>query len=114
MKVSFKSTGILSSRIPQPDPLPTADPKTLAKVVKDASEALLSLTDRLNALALTAALVDCFAASLGSRNEMDYCLNRLYELLNAAGEQVRQIQKLLHVPAPAEAMVDSKPRLFHD
>jgi hypothetical protein len=74
-----------------------SDSAALAQVVHAASDAVAALADRLNALALRAALLGGIADSLGTDAHIDSYLNRLTSLVGAAGDQMRRIQTVLHV-----------------
>jgi hypothetical protein len=68
--------------------------ETFADAVRQASDAVTTLADRLNALALRIALL---GAAAGAENDLESCLVRLYSLVDSAGSQIRLIQNLLPV-----------------
>lgn len=74
-----------------------SDNAALAEVVHAASEAVTALADRLNALALRTALLGEVAHSFGAEANVEDYLNRLSALVDSAGDQMRRIQKILHV-----------------
>ena len=74
-----------------------SDSAALAEVVHAASEAVTTLADRLNALALRTALLGGVADSFGAGANVEAYLNRLSTLVDSAGDQMRRIQKVLQV-----------------
>jgi len=74
-----------------------SDSAALAEVVHAASEAVTTLADRLNALALRTALLGGVADSFGAEANVEAYLNRLSALVDSAGDQMRRIQKVLQV-----------------
>jgi hypothetical protein len=74
-----------------------SDNAALAEVVHAASEAVTTLADRLNALALRTALLGGVADSFGAEAEVEGYLMRLSSLVASAGDQMRRIQKVLQV-----------------
>ena len=74
-----------------------SDSASLTEVVQAASEAVTTLADRLNALALRAALLGGVADSFGAESNVEGYLNRLCALVESAGDQMRRIQKVLQV-----------------
>ena len=74
-----------------------SDNAALAEVVHAASEAVTTLADRLNALALRTALLGGVADSFGAEANVEGYLKRLSSLVASAGDQMRRIQKVLQV-----------------
>ncbi len=74
-----------------------SDSAALAELVHAASEAVTTLADRLNALALRTALLGGVADSFGAEANVEAYLNRLSALVDSAGDQMRRIQKVLQV-----------------
>jgi hypothetical protein len=74
-----------------------SDNAALAEVVHAASEAVTTLADRLNALALRTALLGGVADSFGAEANVEGYLTRLSSLVTSAGDQMRRIQKVLRV-----------------
>jgi hypothetical protein len=85
-----------------------ADNATLPEVVHAASEAVKALADRLNALALRTALLREVADSFGAEANVDGYLNRLYSLVDSAGNQMRRIQQILHVVETKTGQTESR------
>jgi hypothetical protein len=74
-----------------------SDSASLAEVVCAASEAVTTLADRLNALALRTALLGGAADRLGAEANLQSYLHRLSSLVDLAGEQMGRIQNVLHI-----------------
>jgi hypothetical protein len=86
-----------------------SDAAALAEVVHSASEAVTTLADRLNALALRVALMGGVSDLFGRQVEVDVYLNRLSSLVTSAGDQMRRVQKLLYSLEASTFSADSKP-----
>jgi hypothetical protein len=71
------------------------DVETFAGAVRQASDAVTTLADRLNALALRIALLGSAAGA--ENDDLESYLVRLYSLVDSAGSQMRLIQNLLPV-----------------
>jgi hypothetical protein len=97
MKVISKERNTAASAEVPDSKWTPSDSAALAKVVHAASDAVAALADRLNALALRAALLGGIANSFGTDANIESYLNRLTSLVGAAGEQMRRIQTVLHV-----------------
>jgi len=82
------------SNAPEDDWKPS-DVKVLVDGVHNALEAVTTLADRLNALALRVALMGGITDGVSSEVAVEAYLNRLSSLVMLSGEQMRKVQKLL-------------------
>ena len=73
------------------------DDTTFEEAMAIAAEAVTTLADRLNALALRVALISSIDDSSRSVTNSELYLAKLYSLVDAAAKQMRLIQKLLPV-----------------
>jgi hypothetical protein len=89
-------------------PWEPSDTVALAEVVHSASEAVTTLADRLNALALRVALMGGVADLFGRQVEVEAYLNRLSSLVTSAGDQMLRVQKLLYSLEASTFPADSK------
>lgn len=74
-----------------------AEAATFENVVAIAAEAVTTLADRLNALALRVALMGTISDNSRTVGSSESSLPKLYMLVDAAAKQMRLIQKLLPV-----------------